>query len=350
MRLTEKDLQEIIRIKQDLEWHIGQQEITAENAAAALQEHCGSLNYENALDLCSRIRQSAEEFYRLCEDREALKKADYAETLLERITENMSREQRKGFYLQALDSFRKNEAGLEETAGRAALSEEELKELVADAMRAFSGRTASEMSDVLEDPCFWCKDGAGRRENLPTKEEAFLFAVAEYAAVLDGILPWQYGKCPELLGIGAAAQLTMAAYCGLFAEVSQEESSAIVDGLLCTAIGAAFSLVSISVGLAAESVLTAMSFGTLGVIAGAVISISLYMMFVYGCIALLGGLALTAGACVERWKDRHQSGRGTAWAAAKTYGMEERAENAGNGNVCWEEQEDGTWVSQYQSV
>lgn len=344
MRLTKKDLQEIGRIKQDLEWHIGEREITVENTAAAVQDHCDNLDYEESFSLCSRIWQSAEEFYRLCKDRDTLKKAGYAEELLERITEPMSREQRKGFYLQALDSFRKNKADSEATAARAALSEDGLKELLAERMREFSGTVVFEMSDVLGEPCFQSRDWTGRRENLPTKEEAFLFAASQYVAVLDGILPWKFGECPELLGIGAAVQLTMAQYCDNDREETEEESCEIMEGLLCTAVGAAFSLVSVSVGLAAESVLTAMTFNTFGVIVSAVISASLYMMFVYGCIALLGGLVFTAGACVKRWKDQYQM-----WQAGveKTAGMESRAEEAGSENAYWEEQGDGIWVHQY---
>lgn len=343
MRLTERDLQAIGRIKQDLEWHLGEREITVENAAAAMQDHCDNLDYENAFSLCSRIWQSAEEFYGLCRDRDALKKTDYAENLLERITENMSREQRKGFYLQALDSFSKNEAASEETSARAALSEEELKGLLADAMREFARTVVCEMSDVLEEPCFQDKDRTGRKENTPTKQEAFLFAVAEYCAVLDGTLPWKFGECPELLGIGAATQLIMAQYCGVSVEETAEESYEIVEGLLCTAVGAAFSIVSAAVGIAAESVLTAMTFSSLGVIASAIISASLYMMFVYGCIALLGGIVLTIGACARLWKDQYQLRQRAASAAEKNAGMKD----AGNEDICWEEQEGGIWVQQY---
>lgn len=349
MKLTGNAVQEVNGIYQEMKWKLEGREITVENVAPMVSERCGNLNFEEALSLCGRIWKSSEELYGLCEDKKAMAEPGYVEKMLDNIAESMDREQRKGFYLQTLDSFQKNEAAPEETAARAALPEEELKRLLADRIREFAKTVVFEMADTLEDSRFQGAGEAQHTETLPTKKEAFLFAVAEYMAVLDGVLPCEFGECPEMLGIGAAVQIKLAQFCpaapGLPAEEYAEEYGEIMEGLICAAIGAAMAIGSAAVGLAAESVLMAMSFSSLGLIASVIISTSLYLLFIYGCIALIGGLGLTVTACVCKCKDKYQAWREGAYLETKETVLQENSwqkqenwKNRENGDACMEVQ------------
>lgn len=317
MRLTEYRKQEIGGIRSRLRQQIGEGEVSVENIAAAMQEQCDNLDYEAALSISDRIWRSMEKFFQICGDRDALTEPGFIGNMLEHITDQMDGQQRKGFFLQALDSFEKNEASAEETAKRAALSEEELKALLEERMREFSKSVILEMGDVLEDSCFRMRDASDKLTGELTGKDAFLFAAAEYVAVLEGVLPYEFGEYPELLGICAAAQMTMCQFCEGCTEDNKEEYPEIIEGLICAAFGAAFAIGAAAIGIAAAPVLEAMAFSMLGVIAASLIATSLYMTFILGCISCLGGLVTAIGAGVSKLKDSYRAKRQTESQAAK---------------------------------
>lgn len=311
MRLTEYQKQEIDNIQRCLRQQIGKGGISIETMAAAMQEQCDNLDYESALSISGRTWQSVEEFDQFCQDRNELLEPDFVGNMLERITAQMDEMQRKGFYLQALDSFEKNETSAEETAGRAALPEEELKVLLEEKMRIFSKSIILEMGDVLKDPCFQMEDGKEESTARLNKEDAFLFAAAEYIAVLKGVLSYEIGESPELLGICAAAQVAMEQFCEGCTQEDSEEYSEIVEGVICAVFGAAFAIGAAVIGLAAASVLETMAFSTLGMLVGILIETTLYMTFICGCIAFIGGLAIAIEAGINKWKDSYQANKQT---------------------------------------
>lgn len=303
MRLSEYQKKEIEKIYKNLKEELGDQKATVENLALVVQRNCSDMDYEDAFTACSRIARGAEEFNQLCKDRNALEKPDYAEDLLDNITEQMGREQRKGFFLQCLDTFEKAPLSAEDTAERAAMQEEELKALLEMRMKEFAEMAVSEMEDTLKDPCFSEAGGESRPENKPDDEDVFLFAAAEYMASLDGVLPMEFGQCPELLGICAAAQMTMIDQYEVY-DGEYEEYSEIMPAILITAVSAVFAIGAAAIGIAAESVLEAMMFSSIGMLASIIIGTMLYMIFIYGCIGVIGGIVFTIEACVREWKYR----------------------------------------------
>lgn len=312
MRFAEYQKQEIERIQQCYKEQTKDKGVTAENVAAVMQEYCSDLGYEEALSVCSRIQQGIEEFSCLCKDWATLTDADYVKDMLDRMTQDMDQEQRKGFFLQCLDSFEKHQLSPQETVSRAALTEKELEKLLENRMREFSRTTVFEMKTVLEDPCFQSGEEtqAHPMEDVPTKEDAFLFAAAEYTAYLDGTLPMEFGECPEFLGICASAQIRMIQYCGERAAEyadEQEETSEIMEGILCTAVGAAFAIGAAVVGLVAAPALEAMITGTVGALLFVIFGMTMYMTFLCGCMSAAFGLIWTVGTCVEKWRENYKA-------------------------------------------
>ena len=137
MKLTQAQKEEVNQIQRHLIEQIGDREVTVEYTVAAMMELCENLDYDIAVSTCQRIWQGAKELYQLCRERDTITESDYVEQMLDRITEQMSREQKKGFFLLALDSFQKNQFSSSENGNRAAQSEEELKKMLSDRIRMF---------------------------------------------------------------------------------------------------------------------------------------------------------------------------------------------------------------------
>ncbi len=324
MRLTESQKKEVCEILRNLKDQLGDREITAENVAAVMLEFCENLDPESAGELCGRIREGAEKFYSLCADGRVRTEPDFAEKMLEEITEQMDDAQRKGFYLQSLDAFDKYRASAEETAARASLPTDELRDMLADRIREFSGTLVSGMRDSVSASRSGYAAGkeqrsaAGAGETdaqeavLPAQkeflEEALLYAAAEYIAGISGILPREFGAYPELLGICAASQRTLLWYCEIYEEEEdREETAQAVRNVLCAAAGAALLLGAAVVGAAAESVLVTMESSALGLILFTLSSVTIACMCVVGGALLLYSFFAVADAYEEAFGEREET-------------------------------------------
>ncbi len=200
MRLTESQKKEVCEILRNLKDQLGDREITAENVAAVMLEFCENLDPESAGELCGRIREGAEKFYSLCADGRVRTEPDFAEKMLEEITEQMDDAQRKGFYLQSLDAFDKYRASAEETAARASLPTDELRDMLADRIREFSGTLVSGMRDSVS---------ASRSGYAAGKEQRSAAGAGETDAQ-EAVLPAQKEFLEEALLYAAAVS---AGYC-----------------------------------------------------------------------------------------------------------------------------------------
>lgn len=307
MRLTEAQKEEVNQIQQHLIRQIGDREITVEYTAAAMMELCENLDYDIAVSTCQRIWRGAGELYRLCREGDAMAEPDYVERMLDRITEQMSREQRKGFFLLALDSFGKNRTSEAETGARAARTEAELKKMLSDRIRVFSKDVIRDMAEGIAESDFQGRDRDALLKQRIAKEDAFLFAVAVYLAGLNGVLPKEFGEYPELLGICSAVQMVLFACCKAFSDKSQEAIWILPDmvsGIICAAFGAALMLTSFVAGIAAESVLFAMELSQLGVLLGLFSSVALCIWFVVGGLMFAEGVGTVLTLCMEKFWER----------------------------------------------
>lgn len=309
MKLTQAQKEEVNQIQRDLIEQIGDREVTIEYTAAAMMELCENLDYDIAVSTCQRIWQGAKELYRLCRESDAVTEPDYVEQMLDRITEQMSKEQRKGFFLLALDSFEKNQFSSSETANRAAKTEQELKEILSDRIRIFSKDVLQDMAEAVEEFGGMYKSEETLLRQRMAKEDAFLFAVSIYLAGLNGILPQEFGEYPELLGICSAVQMVLFLYCEEFLEKGSEDIwifSDMVSGLICAAFGAALMLTSSVAGIAAESVLLAMEFNQLGFFISIFCSAALSVWFVAGGLMFVKGVGTVIALCMKKIREQRQ--------------------------------------------
>lgn len=309
MKLTEAQKEEVNQIQRHLIQQIGEREVTVEYTAAAMMEVCENLDYDMAISICQRIWQGAGELYRLCRESDTITQSNYVENMLDRITERMSKEQRKGFFLLALDSFGR-EPGFEAGAGnRAAKTEEELKKILSNRIRTFSEDVVWDMAKVAQEPCFQQQDRDVSLEQRIAKEDAFLFAVAVYLAGLNGILPQEFGEYPELLGICSAVQMVLFTCCEALPKEDWENEwllSDMVSGIICAAFGAVLMLTSSIVGIAAESLLFAMEFSQIGFLISIFSSTALYIWFIAGGLMFAEGLGTVLALCMEKIGKKRQ--------------------------------------------
>ena len=285
MRLTEAQKEEVNQIQRHLIQQIGEREVTVEYTAAAMMEVCENLDYDMAVSICQRIWQGAGELYRLCREDDAITEPDYVERMLDRITEKMSREQRKGFFLLALDSFEREQEFGSNMGNRAVKTEQELKNLLSNRIRVFAEDVAWEMANIAQEPCFQQQNRDVSLKQRIAKEDAFLFAVAVYLAGLNGVLPQEFGEYPELLGICSAVQMVLYTCCEGYKTEDWENGwlvSDMVSGIICAAFGAVLMLTSSVVGIAAESILFAMEFSQIGFLISIFSSTALYIWFIAG--------------------------------------------------------------------
>lgn len=311
MKLTEAQKEAVNQIQNHLIWQIGDREVTVEHTAAAMMELCENLDYDMAVLTCQRIWHGAGELYQLCREKDALAEPDYVEHMLDRITEQMNREQRKGFFLLALHSFEKDPASPAETAARAARTEEELKKMLSNRIQAFSEAVIAEMAEVIEEPCFQWQDRDASLKQRVAKEDAFLFAVAVYLAGLNGVLPQEFGEYPELLGICSAMQV-------VFFQLNENGEEVwrnswmlpdMVSGVICAAFGASLMLGSAVAGIAADSVLFAMELSQLGFLISVFSSAALYIWFVMGSLMFVGGIGTVLGLCMEKIQKKQRESK-----------------------------------------
>lgn len=305
MKLTEAQKEAVNQIQRHLIQKIGDREVTVEYTAAAMMEVCENLDYDMAVSICQRIWQGAGELYRLCRERDTITEPDYVEHMLDRITERMSREQRKGFFLLALDSFERKQAFGADMGSRAAQTEEELKKMLSNRIRAFSKEVVWEMAKIAQEPCFQGQeqDRDALLKQRMAKEDAFLFAVAVYLAGLDGVLPKEFGEYPELLGICSAEQMVLFTCYETMSEESWENDwlfSDMASGVICAAFGAALMLTSSVAGIAAESVLVAMELSQLGFLISIFSSTALYIWFIVGGLMFAKGLGTVLALGMEK--------------------------------------------------
>lgn len=329
MKLTEAQKEEVNQIQQHLIQQIGDREVTVEYTAVAMTELCENLDYDMAVSICHRIWQGGKELYQFCRERDAITESDYVEHMLDRITEQMGKEQRKGFFLLALDSFEKNRASEAETGARATRTETELKRMLSDRIRAFSKDVIWDMAEVMQEPCFQWQDRDASLKQRMAKEDAFLFAVAVYLAGLNGILPKEFGEYPELLGICSAVQMVLFACCEAFTEEPQETIwmlSDMVSGIICAAFGAALMLTSSVAGIAAESILFAMEWNQLGILISLFSSVSLYIWFIMGGLMFAEGIGTVLALWMEKLGER-QKERDTQIANSEQNGMVRKKAN-----------------------
>lgn len=310
MKLTKYQQQNLEKIQNHLKEQMADREYTAENMAHAMQSYNDCFDYENALLASSQILEGQTTYFALCKDKDVLCDPDFAEKMMDRITGEMNQEQKKGFYLQGLDLFEQGPGSEEEISARAGLTEEELKELLADRMDEFLELSMSGMSDVLEDSYFCRETQNFGTAGTITKEDAFLFAAAEYLASLDGTLPLEFGKCPQLLGSCTAMQMMLAEYAQEYDE-EDEGFSVILENLLYAAMGAVFAIGAITVLIAANPLLETMAFSIIGLFASILIELTLYMTALHGCLAVIGGLAEAVSECVQKWKKHREAKRDT---------------------------------------
>lgn len=340
MKLTEAQKEEVNQIQEHLIRQIGDREVTVEYTASAMMELCENLDYDMAVSTCQRIWQGAKELYRLCRERDTMKEPDYVEHMLERITEQMGREQRKGFFLLALDSFERGRACEAETAARAARTEEELKKMLSERIRAFSEEVIAEMAEVMQEPCFQWEDRDISLKQRMAKEDAFLFAVSVYLAGLNGVLPKEFGEYPELLGICSAVQMVLFTCCETYAE---DEGYCwmlpdMVSGMICAAFGAALMLTSSMVGIAAESILFAMEFSQLGFLISIFASTALYIWFIMGSLMLAGGVGTVLRFGMEKIWEKQQRKK-TEGSYSEKNGMNKTVGTVGM-EAGWQNRED----------
>ena len=311
MKLTETQKEEVNQIQKHLMHKIGEREVTVEYTAAAMMEVCENLDYDMAVSICQRIWQGAGELYRLCREKDTITEPDYVEHMLDRITGQMSREQRKGFFLLALDSFERKREFEAEIGKRAAKTEEELKKMLSNRIRAFSKEVMWEMAEVAQEPYFQQNEqdrDASLKQRI-AKEDAFLFAVAVYLAGLNGVLPQEFGEYPELLGICSAAQAVLFTCYKSVEEETWENKwllSDMASGVICAAFGAALMLTSSVVGIVAESVLFAMEFSQLGFLISVFSSTALYIWFLVGGWMFVKGFGTVLTLGMEKIKEKQQ--------------------------------------------
>ncbi len=315
MRLTEAQKEEVNQIQRHLIQQIGEREVTVEYTAAAMMEVCENLDYDMAVSICQRIWQGAGELYRLCREDDAITEPDYVERMLDRITEKMSREQRKGFFLLALDSFEREQEFGSNMGNRAVKTEQELKNLLSNRIRVFAEDVAWEMANIAQEPCFQQQNRDVSLKQRIAKEDAFLFAVAVYLAGLNGVLPQEFGEYPELLGICSAVQMVLYTCCeGYKTEIWENgwPLSDMVSGIICAAFGAVLMLTSSVVGIAAESILFAMEFSQIGFLISIFSSTALYIWFIAGGLMFAGGLGTVLALCMKKIREKRQQNRAEA--------------------------------------
>ncbi len=305
MKLTEAQKEEVNQIQKCLMQKIGEREITVEYTATAMMEICENLDYDMAVFTCQRIWQGAKELYQFCREKDAITEPDYVEHMLDRITKQMNQEQRKGFFLLALDSFERKQHFGSKVGNRAVKTEEELKKMLSNRIRMFSEDVVWEMAEVAEEPCFQWEDRESSLKQSMAKEDAFLFAVAVYLAGLNGILPKEFGEYPELLGVCSAVQMVLFTCCQT---LTNEEwlFSDMVSGVICAAFGAVLMLTSSVAGIAAESILFAMELSQLGFLLSIFSSTALYIWFVVGGLMFAKGFGTVLALCMEKIREKRQ--------------------------------------------
>ncbi len=316
--ITTQQWREIRKIQEGLKEQIGNQAVTKESIAAAMQQHNSNLDYDTALFVCERISDGREVFCQSCSN-EDLKEPGYTGRMLDRITEKMDQEgQRKGFYLQCMDSFGQNQNPAEETAVRAALPEQELREILITRMEQFAKSEAALIEDITKDYSLPERSGNFEMEDAELEDELFLFAAAEYLASLNGILPLVFGENPELLGIGAAAQMAMAEYGseGTAENIKWYKDPNILEIIILTDLSAAFTIGSVVIGVAAEAVLDAMAAGTLGFILSVVLEVGLCMAFAIGIMGLFCGIGCIVEECIMRYREHKAEANAESKAAS----------------------------------
>lgn len=305
MKLTKAQKEEVNQIQKDLIRQIGDREVTVEYTAAAMMELCENLDYDMAVSVCQRIWRGAGELYRLCREDSAFTESDYVECMLDRITEQMSREQKKGFFLLALDSFEKNRRSKAETEARAAKTEAELKKMLSDRIRMFSKEVIGDMAKMMQDLDFQGQNRDVLLKQRIAKEDAFLFAAAVYLAGLNGVLPKEFGEYPELLGICSAVQMVLFTCCKEQETIQMLPD--IVSGVICAAFGAALMLSSSVVAIAAESILFAMEFYQLGILLSLFSSMTLYIWFAVGGAMFIEGIGTVLTICMKKFQERRDT-------------------------------------------
>lgn len=305
MQLTSGQIQKIQTFYNYLCKIAGGEPVTAQKTAKAIQAYGGSLDYEQTLGICERIQTGIEEMYRLCQDKESLQAPDFAQQMLDHMTGEMDPQQRKGFFLQCLDTFEQHPKSGPEMAARAALPEETLKKLLVLRLHACSKTSVVQMADVWADPFIQEQSKSVFEEQ---NADAFLLAAAEYMASLHGVLPMEFGMYPELLGTCAAAQTVMAGYERESAFDAQENRMRVMDGMVTATIGAAFAAGAAALGITASPLLETLVFSSVGMLAGVLLAAAMYLAAIMGSILLVGGIAQAVRASAEKWSRKKIDG------------------------------------------
>ncbi len=186
--------------------HLQGREVTQDSAAEILLLLCPNAPEERIKSDCERIWLGFMKFsktYEVCDRQDADTAAKQA---LQYLTEDMSEQQRKGFFLQSYEYIRmlhENEGFAcardarrpDELAG---LTQEQLGDLVVGQIRRTAGIYASEVCGMQE------MEGDGG-VSASDAENFYLVGLAAYAAGLQGDLPADYQNSPEILGACMAA-------------------------------------------------------------------------------------------------------------------------------------------------
>jgi Na+-transporting methylmalonyl-CoA/oxaloacetate decarboxylase gamma subunit len=306
MKLTAKQRAEIENILNEYISRLNEKEVTPENIALVMMELQEDMDWVTALSVCNRIQAGMETLDHICSDKEALENPDFFINLVRKMTKDISEGQKKGFLLQCLDAFNKRENDEEKIRKRASLSVEELEVCLADCLEEFSEKMLSEIEESLAENTFKQNEkdagkNVGKEEDADFSEidyehymlleqwknRVLITAAAQYMAAMQGILPQEFARYPELLGICSAAQVD------ILETVTEKEGkkAVILKNILKAVTGAVLMTGAFLLGEASESLFWVMNSGFLETLLLGFTGVGIIVLIISGEVLFLYGLS-----------------------------------------------------------
>ncbi len=287
-----KDCYNTIRPKEPQE-----EAVTVTYAAQALSDVCENIDWEDACAVCGRISSGQVQFRRLLRGSAAKTSREFAQKMIGEITADLTQAQKKGFYLQWIDTAQRETGccGLHsaETAKRAALSEEEMERECAAQIESMEEKIFWQLRDVMADASLRGPyQDTGEKQKEFSENGSFLFAVAQYASCANGIFQHNLVQYPELMGACAAGQTVIkenwTRETENFCPDDQSQIWNVMRHVILGVIGTAMVFaVGMEEELISDAVFELLDEGMLGVTVGTLIAVSIWGLDSLGGIFIL---------------------------------------------------------------
>ncbi len=274
-----------------------EEKVTVAYAAEALSDICENINWEDAYAVCERICDGQAQFRHLFRDGRILTDTDFTQKMISHITANFTESQKKGFYLQWIDTIER-ETGCcslkrSDIAKRAVLSEKEMEKECIVLIGTMKEKICFQLCDTTADTSLYVRyQDSGEKQKDFSENSSFLFAVAEYAACVNGIFPNYLAQYPELMGACAAGQILIKENWTQDAKLLYpDDQKQILDLIYHVILGVIGTAMVFAAGMeddiVSDAIFELMEEGIWGITLGALIAISVWGLDSIGGILIL---------------------------------------------------------------